>query len=221
MISKIIHQTAPKDESKWHILWKNYQQSWIDKFPDFEYRLWNDDELENLIKSNYRWFYDIYKQYDQNIKRIDAARYFILYEYGGIYADMDFECVNNFWHNIPQDNVSIAETGNLGVCRMENALMMSPKQHNFWMLVFSQLIENKDKHVFTATGPILIEKCIEQYNQENIGCSINVLSNRQYSLQNNDNDKYCIHHQTGVWLKKDKNFERIFTDIYINIVFGE
>jgi hypothetical protein len=221
MIPKIIHQTAPSDITKWHSSWFEYQKSWKNHFSNYEYKIWTDEDLKNLIQKKYEWFFDTYNDYDINIKRIDAARYFLLYEYGGIYVDMDFECINNFEHEIPENTVSIAETGSLGVCRMENALMISPKKHEFWTIVFDELVKNKNSHVFTATGPILIEKCINIYNnKKNINTNINILDRKKYSLQNK---YYAIHHQTGVWLENkplDEDMEQIFTKKYNNCEWG-
>jgi mannosyltransferase OCH1-like enzyme len=111
-IPKIIHQTAPRDKSKWKEEWHSCQQTWKDLFPESEYKhvMWNDDDLENLISNDFPWYYDIYKSYKKNIQRIDIARYFILYKYGGIYADMDYMCMKNFYDTLPSNKVSISES---------------------------------------------------------------------------------------------------------------
>ncbi len=95
--------------------------------------MWTDEDLDNLIKNDFPYFYDIYKGYDVNIKRIDMARYFILYKYGGIYADMDYICFKNFYNLMPQDKVSISESDWQENEYMQNALMISPKEHPFWL----------------------------------------------------------------------------------------
>jgi mannosyltransferase OCH1-like enzyme len=188
-VPKIIHQTAMSDKSKWNPIWERCQQSWKDKFPDFEYRMWTDEDLENLVKTDFSWFYDTWKGYDKNIKRIDSARYCILYKHGGMYVDMDFECLENFWDQIPMDKVSIAESGQATLSKHENALMISPKEHPFWEFIFSQLFRLKDEDVIVATGPQLIDSAFDQY-------SINSLKKEDFSLKNG---KYSIHHQTGSW----------------------
>ena len=58
--------------------------------------MWTDRRLRAFIASYYPWFLPIYLRYDQHIKRVDAARYFLLYHYGGVYADLDFVRVNRF-----------------------------------------------------------------------------------------------------------------------------
>ena len=155
-IPKIIHQTAPADKSKWHPLWEACQKSWLEKFPGWEYKMWTDEDLDDFIKSKHPEFLDTYLGYPKNINRIDAARYYILFDYGGIYADMDFQCLKNFEDQIPSDKVSIAESHHDNE-KFQNALMVSPKGHPFWKKVHEALEERKYiADVLTATGPIMI-----------------------------------------------------------------
>jgi len=159
-VPRIIHQTAPSDEKKWNPVWKLCQESWKRNFPQWEYKMWTDEDLDTLIRTKYAWFYTIYSNYPKKIMRIDAARYFILYDQGGIYADMDFECVKNFEHVIPQGLAFAAETpfGTFGEV-YQNALMGSPEKHEFWIRVFEDLVDHsKEPDVLQATGPEVIHR---------------------------------------------------------------
>ncbi len=62
-----------------------------------------------FIADHYPWFLHMYDNYSQEIMRINAARYFIVYHYGGMYLDIDMECkASGLLH-------ARAETG--GACR--------------------------------------------------------------------------------------------------------
>jgi len=163
-IPKIIHQTAPRDEKKWNPVWKPCQESWKRNFPTWHYQMWTDEDLDVFIRTKYPWFYPTYISYPQNIMRFDAARYFILYEYGGIYADMDFECVKNFEHLLPKGVAFAAETPwNTWGEVYQNALMGSPKNHEFWKFVFLDLLMNKNNpSVLHATGPEVIHRVADE-----------------------------------------------------------
>jgi len=167
-VPKIIHQTAMSDKKKWHPIWEHCQNSWKEKFPNYEYKFWSDEDIDNLIATKYPWFLKTFRGYDKNIKRADAARYFILYEYGGIYADMDYECINNFESVISQTKVSIAESPHFDDGRAgdpethQNALMISPPKHPFWEKVFKLLdVHKKHYDILYATGPQIICKAIK------------------------------------------------------------
>ena len=43
------------------------------------------------METKFPEFLDLYDGYNSEIQRADAVRYFLLYEYGGVYADLDFE----------------------------------------------------------------------------------------------------------------------------------
>jgi mannosyltransferase OCH1-like enzyme len=164
-IPKIIHQIAMsklQHEDTWPTSWKTSQETWKTHFPDFEYKLWNDRDAENLIVSEYPWFYDTYKGYKEDIKRIDAIRYFFLYHYGGMYVDMDMECTANFWDQIPSNKVSVVENPwpkwMFWKARLQNSLMISPKEHKIWKKAWRELEDRKNEpDVLDATGPKLIE----------------------------------------------------------------
>ena len=57
--------------------------------------LWTDESNLSFIKKEYPTFLPIYESYPYNIQRVDAARYFILYHFGGVYLDLDIGCKSN------------------------------------------------------------------------------------------------------------------------------
>eukprot|EP00798_Chlamydomonas_sp_ICE-L_P019947 gene19947-26655_t len=90
VVPRILHQTwKDKDIPQ---KWKAAQKSCQDLHPDYEYRLWTDADARELIARRFPWFIGTYDGYTHNIQRADALRYFVLYEYGGIYVDLDILC---------------------------------------------------------------------------------------------------------------------------------
>ena len=219
-IPKIIHQTAPADRSKWHPIWSQCQKSWRDQFPDWEYKMWTDEDLDDFMRTKYDWFYPTWKGYDQKIKRIDSARYFIMYEYGGLYADMDFECVRSFEHKIPQDRVSIAESPWKNDGRGEiyqNALMISPARHEFWETVFKKLAAAKAvPDVLFATGPRIIMSAVDDYGVR----SINILPHKEFAPEYDDDEFKPIYQSGRKTLINDGPKSGIFTRHYSTAVWG-
>jgi len=157
-IPKIIHQTAPSDKSKWKPEWYACQKTWKKYFPEPEYKhiMWTDEALDKFMKKEFPDYYPIYKGYDKNIKRIDMARCFYLYKYGGIYADMDYKCFKNFHKLLPKDKVSIVRSPYPWE-HLQNAMMTSPPGHPFWMKVVDESKgRTKSKNILWSTGPMLI-----------------------------------------------------------------
>lgn len=121
-IPKIIHQsyksldTLPK-------VWASTPSRWKSLHPDYEYKFWSDDDNRNLIQQYYPWFLETYDGYPAPIQRADAARYFAVLHYGGIYADLDILPIRSvdalLEHLDLQQNgekeMIVAETYNLGL----------------------------------------------------------------------------------------------------------
>jgi len=155
-IPKIIHQTAPTDKSKWHPDWEACQETWKKFFPDFEYKMWNDEEIDMLVKDTFPDFYNkTYTKYDKKIKKIDSARYCMLYTHGGMYVDMDYKCFKNFWSLIPHDKICISESP-FPDEYLQNAMMISKPKQKFWSDVIDECNKRGHLDVLEATGPRLL-----------------------------------------------------------------
>src|SRR6476661_4563148 len=81
-IPKIIHQTWKNESIPQEMA--TFQQTWKEHHPDWEYRLWTDRDNREFIENYYSWFLPVYDAYRENICRVDAVRYFIMYHYGGL-----------------------------------------------------------------------------------------------------------------------------------------
>lgn len=68
-----------------------YGQTFMDLHPDWEYKLWTDDNLPvNKFQNR-----DLYKSDNGVVFKANIARIELLYLYGGVYADTDFEFYKN------------------------------------------------------------------------------------------------------------------------------
>ncbi len=68
--------------------YKAWQKTW-QSIPGFTYKLWTDEDVKGLNLVN-RDIYDQIKNYGQ---KADVLTSEILYQFGGIYVDIDFECL--------------------------------------------------------------------------------------------------------------------------------
>ena len=90
-IPKIIHQTWKTKDVPAE--WRPLAESWRRHHPDWEYRLWSDEECRQLVAERYPAHLPAYDGFGFGIQRADAARYLILHSMGGVYADLDIECL--------------------------------------------------------------------------------------------------------------------------------
>lgn len=183
MIPKIIHHTAPADERQWHYIWHECRKSWMDKFPDFEFKIWNDEDNRNLVKSDYSDFLEMYDNLPHKIMRVDFSRFCMLHKYGGFYVDMDIYCYKNFYDKLVKDIYIIESWEDWGEI-VQNSLMISCKNEDFWIECMKKSKEFYDLNdrIFKSTetlcyksftdlcfnfaGPKLISQITQYYEKE-------------------------------------------------------
>ena len=63
---------------------------------NIQYKLWSRKQVEKLLeKPKNKEFKKLYYDFDQDIMRIDFGRYLILWNFGGIYIDLDICIIKN------------------------------------------------------------------------------------------------------------------------------
>ena len=171
-IPRVIHQTWKVSQVPEKLA--PLQKSWTEHHPKWQYRFWNDQELAQFIETTYPWFWPFYQSYPHPIQKVDAARYFIMYTYGGVYADLDMQCLTSLDPLIEQvGGVIVGQEGQVhsdGTQRIGNALIASSPRHPFWLQVFQGLLESHAKSdprkigsVFTTTGPSFLHEVYVRY----------------------------------------------------------
>lgn len=88
MIPKIIHQVWLKGSP--HSPPSKLMRTFITHHVGWKYQLWNEDNIRPLLNQKQ---FDWTKRID---KKADILRYEMLYQFGGIYADVDFVCLKPF-----------------------------------------------------------------------------------------------------------------------------
>ncbi len=172
MIPKRIHQT-------WHE--RTYRenrgtpQSWISRNPGWQYTLWTDDDLLAFVRAEFPDLLELYNAYPNAVQRADLGRYLLLYRFGGVYADMDTDCLAGFDPVTGDDRVILCEepsthwqqATSLGMKRMYfNGTMASPAGHPFWRHVIDYTYKCRHagpKDVLDSTGPLMFSGAIAAY----------------------------------------------------------
>ncbi len=143
--------------------------------PDFDYILWDDTDNRSFIEDYYPWFLPFYDAYPREIYRADAVRYFFLYQYGGLYVDMDTECLKSLSPLFHSGDVWLGRMGSDPAFphSIPNAIMASRPRQEFWLLVMHFLVENAsawgdanamaNRSPEAMTGPILLKRAYNTY----------------------------------------------------------
>ena len=137
-IPKIIHQTY-----KTHDLPEIYAmcQTEIKRFhPDFEYRFYTDEDMDKLMKDEFPDYYDKFNELPRMIMKIDMFRYFLMYKYGGLYADMDYRMFRPF--DLLEKQIVLPcnrEDSEGNPTCLGNCIFASVPGHPFWKTLIDSL----------------------------------------------------------------------------------
>ncbi|XP_060606959.1 uncharacterized protein LOC132759242 [Ruditapes philippinarum] len=68
-------------------------KSFLHFHPNWTYYFWSDETARALILERHPLLISLYDSYSRPIVKADALRYVLMYEFGGVYADLDLECM--------------------------------------------------------------------------------------------------------------------------------
>lgn len=223
MIPKIIHycwfgrKPKPKNVLK-------YIQTWKDKMPDYEIKEWNEDNF-NIKKNKY-----VYEAY--MVKKFafvsDYARFFALYEEGGIYLDTDVEVKKSFDDLLDNKSFVGWEDNFVGT-----GVIASEKKQK-WLKDVLDTYNGEDFILWsgklnTIPNPYRMNEVLKTYglrmNHEKdlLKGNIAIYPIEILCAHNNEKAEYCItdkticiHHYYGTW--KSENGDSIWNKLCKRIV---
>jgi hypothetical protein len=90
-IPKLFHQSWKSDELP--AKFKRWSAGCRKHHPDWEWVLWTDDDNLKLVQTYFPWLEETYNNLPGPIYRADFARNLYMYMFGGVYADLDTDCL--------------------------------------------------------------------------------------------------------------------------------
>jgi GT2 family glycosyltransferase len=192
--------------------------------------------LVSFVAEHYPDFLKTYCSYEAGILRADAARYMLLHHFGGVYADLDCECVASFAPIMAEDRVVLCCEPTLhtyGQAQFRglpyllfNGTMVSPPGHAFWPHLMSYLPNlAQAKDVLDATGPyVLTSAQLSFADQGSLIIHPSSLfapfdrDGREEKAEGNESTKaLSVHHWAGTWYsdwRRSKLWEEVRRRFY-------
>lgn len=219
MIPKIIHYCWFGDK-KLSPLAKKCIRSWQKYFPDYEIKMWNESNFDvNIIP---------YTEEAYKTKRYafvsDYARYWILYNYGGIYFDTDVEVLKSMSVILDKGSYMGFESSVGSETLYVNAgLGMAVEAGNSFLKemldIYSKLhFINSDgshnlKSIVKYTSEVLVAKGLVETNEVQKICGIYIYPKEYFNPYNYSTKKfeitdktYTIHYFAGTWITRKERF---------------
>jgi len=219
MIPKKLHQVffqldKPLAELS---LFKESTKQFQAMHPDWEYKLWTEEDCLELMRTKLPQYLEFYKNLRYDIQRIDYIRYAILYCEGGIYVDLDHLPLKPFddllSNRLIMHNMSNFYEGNKDF--VHNDLMGSPKGFLFWQILLSEMEENykekenievyktwKGRFVLQTTGPRYLSRVLKAVlpSYRPLRLCWTKWRNENWKQEPKEN-YYTENHVAGEWLK--------------------
>ncbi|RHJ75693.1 glycosyltransferase family 32 protein [Parabacteroides sp. AM08-6] len=182
-IPKIIHQVWSGVDGPLPDYFHELGETWKEHHPSWKYMLWDNERMNIFLQEFYPEYIERYQSFYFNIQRWDVIRYLILYQIGGLYADFDYECLENIEPVLKGDCCFAMEPEghrlpfvNDKVPYFNNALMASRSGHPFMKAVIetvfskdlSFLPENETRffRVLCTTGPKMLSDVYLDYSNK-------------------------------------------------------
>lgn len=216
MIPPILHQTwktdrIPEQFQPWVDSWTRHNPAWTRMF-------WNDRALLEFVGEHYPDFLDTFCSYPSGIFRADAGRYLLLHHFGGVYADLDCECVASFDPIMAEDRVVLCKEPAVHAAAqipqrglpylLFNGTMASPARHPFWEHLLGYLPNAaRGSEVLDATGPCLLTSAQVSFPRQEslivhppkLFAPLDHEGRQDPSPENQGIQSLSVHHWAGTW----------------------
>lgn len=180
-IPKIIHQIYEDPAGPPDYL-KNVSETWQKFNPDWEYRFWNKSDIENFLEKEFPDYIARYKSFPYDVQRWDVIRYLILFRYGGLYVDMDYECTEPITPLFCGTNcaMGLEPKGHATRSRRDyivgNAFMASIPNHSYFAMLIKESFEGEldsgnfspGKFIVESTGPFMTTRVYDNLENKDI-----------------------------------------------------
>jgi len=184
-IPRIIHQTWKSPELP--PAFRAFQETWQRRHPGWEYRFHDDGACRRTVENHFPGLLALYDSCPYPVQRADIFRYLIVACEGGLYADMDMECLRNLEPLLAgqravfgvEDRLSPRRTRQLGHRypeRIANFIFAAEANHPIFLKIIDRLKGlpgkwNLAEEVLETTGPGMLTDVVQD-NREDLGLTV-------------------------------------------------
>jgi inositol phosphorylceramide mannosyltransferase catalytic subunit len=184
-IPKIIHQTWRSEALPQEF--RVFQESWLRRHRGWEYRFYDDEACRRFVLGHFPELLQLYEACPHPVQRADLFRYLVVDHEGGLYADMDVECLRNMEgvlggkHAVfgVEDRLSPRQRSLLNHRypeRIANFIFAAePKHPVFAMIIESVKIRScaldMEKEILETTGPGMLTDVVQDH-RGNLGLTV-------------------------------------------------
>lgn len=176
-----------------------YGEGWKRLHPDWEMRQWTEDNLPELVRPE-----GADPRRDPT-ERSDLLRYELVRRFGGVYLDMDFECVKPIDELVEGVDFFVgyivAEEFGSGRKRVGSAIIGAEPGHAIFERAIREAQPRPDfSYDKDATGPLFLDRLLGDFPD----ATRYPLEYLYPNTPEREENAYAIHHEARAWLSRDE-----------------
>jgi mannosyltransferase OCH1-like enzyme len=201
------------------------RDTWIEKNPDFECRLFDDEASRAVIAEVVPEHVEAYDALPHAVMRADIFRYAVIYRDGGLYADVDMECLKPVSTLLARGACLLAveahltatravELGYPALFQIANCVFAAAPRHAFFMaairraFALAQTAPNAGRDmVEDITGPRMLSRLFFEavqsdgaWNDVALAPQITLMAPLNYpNIWPLSRNMFARHHTFGTW----------------------
>jgi mannosyltransferase OCH1-like enzyme len=173
-----------------------YQQTWLNHHPGWELRLWTEESLPHDLDHP-----EGLERLRQPNERSNFLRYELLWRFGGVYLDTDFECLRSI-------EPLIAETKLFVGCskpgRPHDALLGSVARHPALNSVVDTLVARQFYGQKGQGSRVQLRSVLDDHRDEVLFLEPTILFPTKHQMH----DAYAVHHHLQSWKTSNAEIKR-------------
>lgn len=183
-----------------------YGESFKTHHPTFSYVLWDGKMLENIIYQVSDLLYTQYLSSKTYAQKADVGRFVLLYLYGGVYVDTDFECKRSI---IPLLHDKTFVAGYEDTNTIATGIIASVPGHPILKKMIQEMLSfDVNKPPTETTGPKMFTKVVLDHSKTTEDKTVCLYPpiifypyhyTEKYKKNNTFDDAYAVHHWAASW----------------------
>jgi inositol phosphorylceramide mannosyltransferase catalytic subunit len=175
-----------------------YQDTWRSRHPDWELRFWTDANLPDGLRRP-----ESYEQLRSPVERADILRLEVVWRFGGVYVDADFECLRSIEPLIGDADFFI---GRAKPGRVNNALFGAVAGHPILAHALDELRPREFYGYEMEAGPKFLDRMLAAHEDEVLFLEPDIF---YAATPEAKRTAYALHHAARSW----KSAQLLWNDV--------